>query len=77
MLGGSAASVEPRAAHSRPVPAGKCIICLDKDTDTVLYQCGHMCLCYTCGEQLKQREAHCPMCRAPVKDIIRTYRTDQ
>jgi len=51
----------------------QCLICLDKPVDTVLYQCGHMCLCYGCGMQLKQRGAHCPVCRAPIRDIIKAY----
>ena len=62
------------ACPSRPVNDSSCLICLDRATDSVLYQCGHMCVCYTCGLTLKQRGAHCPMCRAPIKDIIRAYR---
>uniref|UniRef100_K1PSJ7 Neuralized-like protein 1A n=1 Tax=Magallana gigas TaxID=29159 RepID=K1PSJ7_MAGGI len=60
--------------QSRPVNDSHCLICLDKFSDSVLYQCGHMCVCYGCGRQLMSRNSNCPVCRAPIKDIIRTYR---
>lgn len=66
---------QPSAA--RPVAEGHCLICLDGHVDSVLYQCGHMCVCHTCGLQLKSRGAHCPMCRAPIRDIIRAYKAGQ
>ncbi|KAK2151649.1 hypothetical protein LSH36_356g06010 [Paralvinella palmiformis] len=65
-------SFTPSAAT--PFIDGNCVICLDKEVDSVLYKCGHMCLCYSCGMHLKARGAHCPLCRAPIRDIIRTYR---
>ena len=59
---------------SRPLNDSQCLICLDKSADSVLYQCGHVCVCYGCGMELKARNAHCPVCRAPIKDIIRAYK---
>uniref|UniRef100_A0A8C6WN85 E3 ubiquitin-protein ligase NEURL1B n=1 Tax=Neogobius melanostomus TaxID=47308 RepID=A0A8C6WN85_9GOBI len=63
----------PRAA-----PGGKngeCTICFDHEVDTVIYTCGHMCLCNECGLKLKrQLNACCPICRRPIKDVIKTYR---
>ncbi|KOB68675.1 putative neuralized, partial [Operophtera brumata] len=29
----------------------ECIICCENPIDSVLYMCGHMCMCYTCAEQ--------------------------
>jgi len=66
--------IQERQQRSRPVNDSNCLICLDRATDSVLYQCGHMCVCYTCGMNLKDRGLHCPMCRAPIRDIIRAYR---
>ncbi|XP_071828378.1 uncharacterized protein [Apostichopus japonicus] len=57
-----------------PAEEGHCIICLDKSIDSVLYQCGHMCVCLTCGLRLKDIGSHCPMCRAPIRDVIRAYK---
>lgn len=54
----------------------ECSICYENAVDTVIYACGHMCLCYTCGLKLKKMSnACCPICRRQIKDIIKTYRS--
>uniref|UniRef100_A0AAV2JJA4 RING-type domain-containing protein n=1 Tax=Knipowitschia caucasica TaxID=637954 RepID=A0AAV2JJA4_KNICA len=54
----------------------ECTICYENEVDTVLYSCGHMCLCYQCGLKLKKMSnACCPICRRTIKDIIKTYRS--
>ncbi|KAL8187397.1 UNVERIFIED_CONTAM: E3 ubiquitin-protein ligase neurl1 [Gekko kuhli] len=54
----------------------ECTICYENMVDTVIYSCGHMCLCYTCGLKLKKMaNACCPICRRAIKDIIKTYRS--
>ncbi|XP_041847197.1 E3 ubiquitin-protein ligase NEURL1B isoform X1 [Melanotaenia boesemani] len=54
---------------------GECTICFDQEVDTVIYTCGHMCLCNECGLRLKRQiNACCPICRRPIKDVIKTYR---
>ncbi|XP_060073023.1 uncharacterized protein LOC132552849 [Ylistrum balloti] len=67
----------PVAAKSKPVNDTHCLICLDNHSDSVLYQCGHMCVCFTCGRNLMQQGSKCPVCRAPIKDIIRAYRCNE
>ncbi|XP_062943749.1 E3 ubiquitin-protein ligase NEURL1B [Cynocephalus volans] len=62
-----------------PEPAGskngECTVCFDGEVDTVIYTCGHMCLCHNCGLRLKrQARACCPICRRPIKDVIKIYR---
>lgn len=67
----------PLTAQKLP-PAGKngeCTICFDQEVDTVIYTCGHMCLCNDCGLKLKRQiNVCCPICRRPIKDVIKTYR---
>ncbi|XP_010868435.2 neuralized E3 ubiquitin protein ligase 1Ab isoform X2 [Esox lucius] len=54
----------------------ECTICYENVVDTVLYACGHMCLCYTCGLKLKKMaNSCCPICRRTIKDIIKIYRS--
>lgn len=52
-----------------------CVICLDNPLDAALYKCGHQ-MCYDCA--FKQWKAVnggiCPICRAKIDDIIRTYK---
>ncbi|XP_067656830.1 uncharacterized protein [Haliotis asinina] len=71
---GATAAPPVPATASRPVNDTHCLICLENTTDTVLYQCGHMCLCYACGKHLVSQSGKCPVCRAPIKDIIRAYK---
>ena len=61
---------------SRPSNEGSCLICTESQVDTVFYPCGHMCACYVCSMNLKQKNHNCPVCRAPIKDIIRTYKSN-
>ncbi|TKS69330.1 E3 ubiquitin-protein ligase NEURL1 [Collichthys lucidus] len=82
----SAGGTTPNSPVSLPksptFPSGRgpwsdeCSICYENLVDTVIYACGHMCLCYTCGVKLKKMSnACCPICRRQIKDIIKTYRS--
>ncbi|XP_055375072.1 protein neuralized isoform X2 [Condylostylus longicornis] len=55
----------------------ECTICYENPIDSVLYMCGHMCMCYECAiEQWRGvGGGHCPLCRAMIRDVIRTYTT--
>ncbi|KAL9896611.1 protein neuralized isoform X1 [Glossina fuscipes] len=55
----------------------ECTICYENQIDSVLYSCGHMCMCYDCAiEQWRGvGGGHCPLCRAIIRDVIRTYTT--
>ncbi|KAL2086741.1 hypothetical protein ACEWY4_017800 [Coilia grayii] len=66
----------PSASVSGSTWQDECSICYENMVDTVIYACGHMCLCHTCGLRLKRMaNACCPICRRPIKDIIKTYRS--
>ncbi|KAK1886644.1 E3 ubiquitin-protein ligase NEURL1 [Dissostichus eleginoides] len=82
----SAGGTTPNSPVSLPksptFPSGRgpwsdeCSICYENPVDTVIYACGHMCLCYSCGIKLKKMSnACCPICRRQIKDIIKTYRS--
>jgi len=36
-------------------------------------RCGHLCTCSRCANELLQSRRNCPMCHAPVLEVIRTY----
>ncbi|XP_059846065.1 E3 ubiquitin-protein ligase NEURL3-like [Hypanus sabinus] len=50
-----------------------CLICFSYPVDSVIYKCGHMCLCYGCGKKLLSRKLACPVCREPMLEIIKTF----
>ncbi|CCD67842.1 RING-type E3 ubiquitin transferase [Caenorhabditis elegans] len=53
----------------------ECTICMDAPVNSVLYTCGHMCMCFECGRRLLTTKGTCPICRAPVQDVIKTYKS--
>ncbi|PAA53726.1 hypothetical protein BOX15_Mlig004465g3, partial [Macrostomum lignano] len=57
--------------------AGACLICLSSQADTVMYRCGHLCLCSMCTARMKEAapggRMSCPVCRAPVVDTVRVF----
>jgi len=55
-----------------PAYALECVIC-SKPVDSVLYRCGHMCVCNLCARHLKVGNQCCPLCRAPIDDIVRVF----
>ncbi|XP_051869658.1 E3 ubiquitin-protein ligase NEURL3-like [Pristis pectinata] len=52
-----------------------CVVCFSHQVNSVIYKCGHMCMCYGCGQKLFSRKSTCPICRQPIKEIIKTFRS--
>ncbi|KAK2163673.1 hypothetical protein LSH36_75g04037 [Paralvinella palmiformis] len=55
--------------------SNECKVCMNNAVDCVLYTCGHMCLCYECAQDIKNKHNLCPICRQEIRDIIRIYRS--
>lgn len=47
-----------------------CKICMEREINCVLLECGHYLTCVTCGRKL----AECPICRQNVTRCVRTFR---
>ena len=73
----SNSSLKTRPKSCSPDPSmiqTECVICYESDVDCVLYSCGHMCMCFQCAVQQWSSAGECPLCRATIRDVIRTYR---
>lgn len=60
-------------SNARVADSGNCVICSEATIDSVVYRCGHMCVCMPCGLELKGQGLKCPICRAPITEIVRAY----
>jgi hypothetical protein len=76
----SSSAVTVHAAHPtpnqnayKPAVSGTCVVCLETRVDAMLYSCGHMCSCALCGRHLIASGQNCPICRAPIRDVVRVY----
>jgi len=47
-----------------------CIVCWDRDSETVLLECGHACCCFDCARKVILGRQPCPMCRSPIVQCV-------
>lgn len=53
-----------------------CVICLSSFSCIAFIDCGHMVTCEKCGNKLFKQshyERKCPVCRKPIKKILKVY----
>eukprot|EP00298_Acanthocystis_sp_HF-20_P001501 c11913_g1_i1.p1 GENE.c11913_g1_i1~~c11913_g1_i1.p1 ORF type:complete len:271 (-),score=87.87 c11913_g1_i1:39-851(-) len=47
-----------------------CVVCLEKEPDTMILPCRHLCLCKDCGDLYKVQNKNCPYCRKMIVQLI-------
>ncbi|XP_078489106.1 zinc finger protein isoform X2 [Ciona intestinalis] len=63
--------VLPTAPSEPQEEENECVVCLDRNSDTIFLPCGHVCACFICSTQLQS----CPMCRSDVTQKIKIFRS--
>lgn len=51
----------------------ECTICMNNPVNSVIYRCGHMCMCFSCAKEMQNRSGDCPICRTAIIDVIRCF----
>ncbi|CAO3639989.1 unnamed protein product [Cunninghamella echinulata] len=52
-----------------------CRICFDAQQNCVFLNCQHMMACHDCGMKLVETKNECPICREPILQVIRIFRS--
>ncbi|CAH9089520.1 unnamed protein product [Cuscuta epithymum] len=60
-----------RGSSSKHPSDGNCCICYEMKVDCLLYRCGHICTCFKCAHELAWGSGKCPVCHAPIIDVVR------
>ncbi|XP_024005664.1 intracellular protein transport protein USO1 [Eutrema salsugineum] len=72
-LSRSGSSGEQRVDTKKDPLKRKCCVCLEMPVDSLLYRCGHMCTCLKCAHELQWSSKKCPICMAPIVDVVRAF----
>lgn len=73
----AALKAEIRVAPSKPAEeeddANDCKVCFEAKINCVIMKCAHTAVCIACGDKLLAQHAPCPICRAPIESVLRTF----
>lgn len=68
----SSSAAAPNAAATEE-RGGQCVVCWDAKAEAVCIPCGHLSGCMECLAEIKAKDWGCPVCRAPIQQVIKVY----
>jgi len=51
----------------------QCVVCLGAERKVILLDCGHVCVCADCADELIRAGHSCPVCRAVIVRVMPAY----
>lgn len=53
-----------------------CKVCIEKELDTLILPCKHLCVCSECANLLYKQPGgkKCPICRAKISETVKIYK---
>lgn len=66
-------NILPVLSNQNQQERSECAICMENEKNTVFVPCGHMQSCYSCAQEIKNRNGICPICRGYVTMITRVF----
>jgi len=51
----------------------QCVVCLGAERQVILLDCGHVCVCADCADELIRAGHACPVCRAGIIRVMPAY----
>ncbi len=66
-------SVEQPTLEENVEEGKECIICLSDKPTMAFIDCGHMITCLKCSQLVRKKNKACPMCRKPIKGLLKVY----
>ena len=51
----------------------QCVVCLGAAREVILLDCGHVCVCADCADELIRASHSCPVCRAGIVRVMPAY----
>jgi len=63
----------PRESGDEVPESIQCVVCLGAEREVILLECGHVCVCADCAEELLKSNHNCPVCRAHIIRILPAY----
>ena len=50
-----------------------CVVCLGQQREVILLDCGHVCVCADCAQEIMRTNPTCPVCRAYIERVAPAY----
>jgi len=69
-------STTPTTITTSAESSKECKICMDKQIDTVLLKCGHLCVCHECANELTKKGSSnnkCPICQQKTTSVNKVF----